>query len=92
MARCDRCNGTGWASAARDSGMEDMPLMLRPIGVYRCDNCNGRGDTDPFAHLTDEQRAELDEAIKRAWEEFVARRTALHNAGVTGAELAERPC
>ena len=62
MAKCDRCNGTGWASAARDSGMEDMPVMLRPLGVYRCHNCNGGGD--------------LDKAIKSAWEKVVAHRTA----------------
>lgn len=76
MAKCDRCDGTGWANAARDSGMEDMPLMLRPLGVYRCDNCNGRGDPDPFSHLTADQRAELDKAIDSAGEKVGARRTA----------------
>lgn len=82
MAKCDRCDGTGWANAARDSGMEDMPMMLRPLGVYRCANCGGTGDTDPFAHLTDEQRAELEEAIKGVLEKVGDRRTATlgHNA------------
>ena len=76
MAKCDRCNGTGWANAARDSGMEDMPMMLRPFGVYRCANCGGAGDTDPFAHLTEEQRAELEAAIKQALEKVGVRKTA----------------
>lgn len=82
MAKCDRCDGTGWANAARDSGMEDMPMMLRPLGVYYCDNCGGRGDTDPFAHLTTDQRAELVGSIKRAWEKVGARKTVLHNAAL----------
>lgn len=85
MAKCDRCNGTGWANAARDSGMGDMPAMMRPLGVYRCDNCGGTGDSDPFAHLTEEQRAELEAAIKQAWEKVGARRTAPHNVELSGA-------
>lgn len=40
----------------------------------RCDNCGGRGDTDPFAHLTDEQRAKLEAAIKLVLEKFNAHR------------------
>lgn len=40
---CTRCNGTGYANAARDMDMEDTPLMHRPLGVYRCDTCNGTG-------------------------------------------------
>jgi len=40
---CTRCNGGGYASAARDMGMEDMPMMLKPIGVYPCPSCNGSG-------------------------------------------------
>ncbi len=59
MAECSRCNGTGWANAARDSGMEGMPVMLQPLGVYRCTSCGGTGDTNPLAHLSDEQRAGL---------------------------------
>ncbi len=43
METCPRCNGTGYANAARDSGMEDVPMMLRPIGVYQCPSCNGSG-------------------------------------------------
>jgi DnaJ-class molecular chaperone len=40
---CTSCNGSGYASAARDMGMEDMPMMLKPIGVYLCPSCNGSG-------------------------------------------------
>lgn len=86
MSECTRCRGTGWANAARDSGMEDVPLMLRPLGVYRCTNCGGTGDTDLFARLTSAQREELEEAIRRAWEKVGARKTATegHNAELTG--------
>ena len=91
MAKCDRCDGTGWANAARDSGMGDMPLMLQPLGVYRCDNCGGRGDTDPFARLTDAQRAELEQAIKLAGEKVGAGGTAIWQQPLQklGARLAE---
>lgn len=40
---CTRCRGTGWANAARDSGMEDAPRMFRPFGVYQCTTCGGSG-------------------------------------------------
>lgn len=40
---CHRCRGTGWANAARDSGMEDAPLLHRPLGVYQCGTCGGTG-------------------------------------------------
>jgi len=40
---CTRCNGSGYASAARDMCMEDMPMMMKPIGVYLCPSCNGSG-------------------------------------------------
>lgn len=41
--RCERCKGTGYANAARDSGMEDLPMLLQPIGVFQCPNCCGSG-------------------------------------------------
>jgi hypothetical protein len=53
---CDRCKGTGYASAARDMCMEDMPMMLRPIGVYSCPSCSGSGlmfDGEKMAKLTE---------------------------------------
>lgn len=40
-SRCTRCQGTGWASAARDAGMEDAPFLVRPIGVFQCPSCGG---------------------------------------------------
>lgn len=43
IVTCDRCRGTGWASVARDSGMENIPFTTQPIGVYRCPSCNGTG-------------------------------------------------
>ncbi len=41
--KCERCNGTGWASAAKDAGMSNVPDYLKPIGVYRCYGCDGTG-------------------------------------------------
>lgn len=67
MSECARCRGTGWANAARDSGMEDMPMMLRPLGIYRCSTCGGTGDTDQFTYLTSKQRDDLTSAIQEAW-------------------------
>lgn len=71
---CTRCNGTGYASAARDSGMEDMPMMFRPIGVYPCSNCGGTGKLG----LTEEDEEVLlravDEALNRN-PELIARLT-----------------
>lgn len=40
---CTRCNGSGYANAARDSGRENAPLLIRPIGVYHCTTCGGSG-------------------------------------------------
>jgi hypothetical protein len=42
--KCERCNGTGWASAAKDAGMSNAPDYLKPIGVYRCYGCDGTGN------------------------------------------------
>lgn len=40
---CPTCSGGGWQSAAKEMGMEDMPLMHRPIGVWPCTSCHGTG-------------------------------------------------
>lgn len=40
---CTRCNGTGYASAAKDSGTENMHLLHQQIGVYKCTTCSGSG-------------------------------------------------
>lgn len=61
---CDRCNGSGYASAAKDMCMEDMPMMLKPIGVYPCPSCNNTGlsfDGQKMAELTEylEENKEL---------------------------------
>lgn len=59
--RCERCNGTGYANAARDSGMEDLPMMLQPIGAYQCTTCDGSGKVG----LSDEAAELLRKAIER---------------------------
>lgn len=61
QAECKRCRGTGWANAARDSGTENLPAMLRPIGVYRCETCNGTGKLG----ISDDHLAEIENAVKR---------------------------
>lgn len=58
---CDRCRGSGWASAARDSGTENMPPMLQQIGVYPCSTCNGTGKLG----FTDEQEEEIRNVVER---------------------------
>ena len=62
QTECRRCNGTGWANAARDSGMEDAPIMQRPLGVYRCDTCGGTGKIG----MTEEDEALLVAAAEKA--------------------------
>ena len=54
---CQRCKGSGWANAARDAGMEDMPAMLKPIGVYQCPDCGGNGK--PPGSLFDDMPQDL---------------------------------
>lgn len=59
--RCERCKGTGYANAARDSGMEDMPMLLQPMGVFQCPNCGGSGKVG----ISDEAMKLLRTAIRR---------------------------
>lgn len=59
--RCERCKGTGYANAARDSGTEDLPMLLQPIGVYQCPTCGGSGRVG----LSDEAAELLRKAIDR---------------------------
>ena len=59
--RCERCKGTGYANVARDSGMEDLPMLLQPIGVFRCTNCCGSGRVG----ISDEAMELLRNAIKQ---------------------------
>ena len=59
--RCERYKGTGYANAARDSGMEDLPMLLQPIGVYRCSSCNGSGRVG----ISDEAAELLRKAVER---------------------------
>jgi DnaJ-class molecular chaperone len=61
---CGTCGGTGYQSAAKEMGMEDMPMMMKPIGVWPCNSCQGSGlliDGEKMAKMTDylEEHAEL---------------------------------
>lgn len=40
---CPTCAGGGYESAAKKMGMEDMPMMHKPIGLWPCTGCNGTG-------------------------------------------------
>ena len=62
QTECKRCNGSGYANAARDSGMEDAPTRLQPLGVYRCDTCGGAGKLG----MTEEDEALLVAAAEKA--------------------------
>lgn len=62
--RCERCKGTGYANAACDYGMEDLPMLLHPIGVYQCPSCCGTGKIG----ISDEAAELLQKAIAKAKE------------------------
>ena len=62
--RCERCKGTGYANAARDSGMGDLPMLLQPIGVFQCLTCNGSGKVG----ISDEAMELLRAAIRKMHE------------------------
>lgn len=59
--KCFKCNGTGYASAARDTGMEDAPLMLRPIGLYLCPLCRGTGERG----MSEKQSKKIREQVRQ---------------------------
>lgn len=60
--RCDRCKGTGYASVARDAGMDTLPTLLQPVGLYQCPTCNGTGQVG----FSDEAMAALKAMIRAA--------------------------
>jgi hypothetical protein len=63
--KCARCNGTGYASAFRDSGLpDDTPMMHRPIGVYQCPSCGGSGKRG--GELSEEFKKVISDAVKAA--------------------------
>ena len=62
--QCERCRGTGLASAARDSGTEGAQWMHVQCGVYRCSTCNGTGKIG----FTDEEEEAIAEAARKALE------------------------
>jgi DnaJ-class molecular chaperone len=59
---CVRCRGSGYANAARDSGMEDAPRMMKPFGVYPCSTCNGTGKVG----MSEEAEALLRKIVEEA--------------------------
>ena len=64
---CFFCRGTGWDSAARRMGMENMHPMHTPIGTWPCAQCRGTGKLIPWGERFGEL---LDEALKD-YKEFV---------------------
>lgn len=59
--RCNRCCGTGWASAARDSGTENAHWSQVQFGVYKCQKCGGSGKLG----LTDYEEESISKAVER---------------------------
>jgi len=52
MSKCKKCNGTGYQSAAKEMGMENLPFLQRPLGIWQCDYCNGTGEEyNPVEHI-----------------------------------------
>lgn len=44
MEKCQWCGGTGWDSAAKRTGTENMHPLHQPIGVWPCAFCRGTGE------------------------------------------------
>jgi hypothetical protein len=65
QTECTRCRGTGYANAARDSGMEDAPRMMRPFGVYPCSTCDGTGKVGMSEEAESKLREIVEDALKR---------------------------
>lgn len=61
--KCDRCNGSGYANAARDSGMESAPSIMQPMGVYTCPICDGEGSYGFDEEDIKEMAKKLDEVL-----------------------------
>lgn len=45
---CNYCDGTGYGSAARNSGNPNM------IGIWKCDYCGGEGYHEPYVCTPEE--------------------------------------
>lgn len=71
--KCERCNGSGYQTAAKEMGMEDYPKMQRPLGIWRCDYCGGTGERTDYAALFAKMREENPEE----WAKFDRRMTRL---------------
>lgn len=55
---CLYCGGTGYGSAARNSGNPNM------IGIWQCDYCNGVGYHEPYV-WTPEETQRLKKVVER---------------------------
>ena len=60
QSNCPSCTGSGWTSAAKEMGMEDMPAYLTPIDVFHCRMYNGTGKIG----LSDETLQKMNESLK----------------------------
>jgi DnaJ-class molecular chaperone len=56
--KCTYCDGTGYGSAARNSGNPNM------IGIWQCDYCNGKGKHEDFI-MTPEEAEKMKIHISR---------------------------
>ena len=50
---CPECDGTGYSGPGTKN--QDLPLMMRPMGIYVCPTCKGHKTIG----LTDEEKTKL---------------------------------
>lgn len=43
QTECPKCNGRGKMGVAELQGLQDLPFMMRPIGIVYCLRCGGSG-------------------------------------------------
>ena len=72
--KCNKCNGSGYTSAAKQMGMQGYPIFQQPIGVSRCSVCGGSGkllSLDPFEGLTEEEIKKILDLVEVIEKKFV---------------------
>ena len=68
--KCDRCNGTGYSSAAKESGTENAHWTQVQYGVFTCPTCNGSGEIGLDPPIIDEA---IKASIERAYQNWLKR-------------------
>ena len=70
---CPSCEGSGFDSISRRTGLESGPVYYRPFGVWTCAICDGTGKVDPLMKLyevmTEQIKEQIDATILKQMEE-----------------------